>query len=60
MMYTWDSDCRRPIDIGVHGIYVNRLCDLSQTIYIDASGMRTYVTVGIQHVWGPMEGDDVV
>lgn len=63
MMYTWDPDCQRPIVLGVHGIYVNRLCDLSQTIYIYASyasSTRTYVKVGLQHFWRPMEGDDVV
>lgn len=60
MMYTWDSDWRRPIAIGASGIYVNQLCDLSKTIYIYASGMRTFIKVGHQYVWGPREGDDVI
>ncbi len=60
MMYVWELDGRGSIAIGVSGIYVNRLRDLSQTIYIYASGTRPYVKVGIQPVWRPMEGDDVV
>lgn len=60
MTYIVESECTGSIAIGVSGIYVNRLRDLSQTIYIYASGTRPYVKVGIQPVWRPMEGDDVV
>lgn len=62
---TYPTEYKRtgPIIIGVYDIYVNRLRDLSHTLYIYASyasSTRTYVKVGLQHVWRPMEGDDVV
>lgn len=60
MMYTWHSDCRGSIVIGVHCIFIRPIHDLSQTIYIDGSGPRTFVKVGLKHVWGPREGDNVV
>lgn len=63
MTYTVESECTGSITIGVYDIYVNRLRDLSHTLYIYASyasSTRTYVKVGLQHVWRPMEGDDVV
>mgnify|MGYP006921322280 FL=1 len=60
MTYTTEYKRTGPIIIGVSGIYVNQLCDLSKTIYIYACGMRTLIKVGHQYVWGPREGDDVI
>ncbi len=60
MMYTGHSDCRRLIYIGVHGMYIHRVQVLSQTVHIYVIGQRTFVKVGLQHVWRPREGDDVV
>lgn len=50
MMFTAEYKRTGPIIIGVYGIYVKTLRDLSQTLYIYARSSRSYVKVGRHQV----------